>query len=107
MSEAWREGSNEWPLYELFYIIGQRWTLRIVWALRAQPLTYRQIIAEIPGLSASVLTQRLRDLRTANLVRHEGSGYELTGLGNGLLTYLQSLRIWTNKVEFTAGQPLH
>jgi DNA-binding HxlR family transcriptional regulator len=89
---------------ELFDLIGQRWTLRIVWALRTEPLSYRQLAAAVPGLSTGVLTHRLRCLRKAALIRHSGgTGYELTGRGNDLLTHLQSLRNWAYKTEFTTG----
>ena len=54
-------------------------------------LTYRELAARVPGMSTSVLTQRLRDLRAAGLVEHEhGAGYRLTALGHDLLVHLAS-----------------
>lgn len=91
-------------LLELFDVLGRRWALRVVWELRDDGLTYRDLAAKIPDMSTSVLTQRLRDLRTAGLVDHErGSGYRLTSAGVGLLRHLEGLRPWVAEVGFTAG----
>jgi DNA-binding HxlR family transcriptional regulator len=52
-------------------------------------------------MSTSSLSQRLRELRAARLVEHErGSGYRLTALGVDLLTRLQGLQEWANRVGF-------
>lgn len=88
-------------LLELFDVLGRRWALRVVWELRTGGLTYRDLASKIPDMSTSVLTQRLRDLRTAGLVNHErGSGYRLTSVGLGLLGQLEDLRNWTTQVGF-------
>jgi DNA-binding HxlR family transcriptional regulator len=76
----------------------------VIWELRDEGLTYRDLAAKIPDMSTSVLTQRLRDLRIADLVEHErGSGYRLTSTGAGLLGHLEDLRTWAVEVGFAAG----
>jgi DNA-binding HxlR family transcriptional regulator len=74
--------------------------LRILWELRGRPLSYREIVAKIPGLSTSVLTTRIRHLKAVGLVQHQGAGYELTKLGAELLTHLRRLRTWAEGIEF-------
>lgn len=88
-------------LLALFDVLGRRWAMRVVWELQPGGLTYRELAAQIPGMSTSVLTQRLRDLRKAGLVSHEhGAGYGLTPLGHDLLTHLAVLRDWADRTRF-------
>ena len=94
------------PVRELFDLLGRRWALRVVWELRTEALTYRELAARIPDMSTSVLTQRLRDLRAARLVEHErGIGYMVTPQGRDLLAQLAGVREWALRVGFTADQP--
>ena len=99
------EGAADYAaLRALFDVLGRRWALRVVWELGAGSMTYRELAARAPDMSTSVLTQRLRDLRTAGLVEHEqGAGYRLTSLGNDLLARLMPLRAWAERVEFGSG----
>jgi DNA-binding HxlR family transcriptional regulator len=91
-------------LLALFDVLGRRWALRVVWELRPGGLTYRELAARVPGMSTSVLTQRLRDLRAAGLVEHEhGTGYGLTALGHDLLVHLAKLRDWADRAKFGSG----
>lgn len=93
-------------LLALFDVLGRRWAMRVVWELHPGGLTYRELAARIPGMSTSVLTQRLRDLREAGLVEHEhGAGYGLTPLGHDLLKHLAALRDWAGRTGFGAGPP--
>ena len=67
------------PIMVLFDLLGKRWTMRVLWELREGPMTFRALQGAMEGVSPSVLNARLRDLRGADLVRHEeGSGYVLT-----------------------------
>ena len=94
------------PVLELFDLLGRRWALRVVWELRTEALTYRELAARIPDMSTSVLTQRLRDLRAARLVEHErGIGYMVTPQGRDLLAHLAGVREWALRVGFTADPP--
>jgi DNA-binding HxlR family transcriptional regulator len=74
------------PIMALLDLLGRRWTLRIVWELRDQPLTSRALRAACDQASPTVLSARLSDLRQAGLVELEpASGYRLTELGRELL----------------------
>lgn len=86
---------------ELFDVLGRRWALRLVWEMGDTALTYRELASRVPDMSTSVLTQRLRELRSAKLVEHS-HGYRLTLTGRDLWTQLSSLRDWAERVEFVA-----
>ncbi len=84
------------PLLELFDVLGRRWSLRIVWELNQQgAATFRQLQARAEGISSSVLSDRLRDLRAAGVVGHErGVGYSLTPIGCGLGEKIIDIWFW-------------
>ena len=74
------------PIMVLLDLLGRRWSLRILWELRGQPLTSRALRGACDEASPTVLQARLTDLRQAGfveLVRAEG--YRLTVLGRELL----------------------
>jgi DNA-binding HxlR family transcriptional regulator len=80
-----RGSSTGRPIMALLNLLGRRWTLRIVWELRDQPLTSRALRAACDQASPTVLSARLSDLRQAGLVELEpASGYRLTKLGREL-----------------------
>lgn len=83
------------PLVGLFDVLGRRWTLRILWELRDAPATFRDLRARCDGMSSSVLTDRLRDLRAQGLVDHVPSaGYALTSSGRGVASRVADLYVW-------------
>lgn len=74
------------PIMALLDLLGRRWTLRILWELRDQPLTSRALRSACDEVSPTVLQARLSELRETGLVAHEaGRGYGLTALGRELL----------------------
>lgn len=79
---------------ELFH---RRWTLRILWELRAEgsSLNFRALQAACGDLSASVLNQRLSELRAALLLEHDpGAGYRLSAQGQALMVAIEPLLHW-------------
>ncbi len=76
----------------LLDLLGRRWSLRVLWELREQPLTSRALRAACDDVSPTVLQTRLSELRDAGLVDHEaGRGYGLTPLGRELLVAFMPL----------------
>jgi len=75
-------------------LFGRRWALRILWELRAGPLGARALLARCPGLSSSVLYQRLRELTASGIIAPSVDGYELTPLGTALGHALRPLDEW-------------
>ena len=76
-------------------LLGRRSALRILWELReGQPLTFR-VLQEAADTNPRLLNTRLRELREAGLLAHEGEGYELTAQGRSLLVALKPLVQWS------------
>jgi DNA-binding HxlR family transcriptional regulator len=73
------------PIMALLDLLGRRWSLRILWELREQPLTSRGLRAVCDEASPTVLQARLSELREAGLVELKpASGYGLTAMGREL-----------------------
>jgi DNA-binding HxlR family transcriptional regulator len=82
----------------LLELLGRRQTLRVLWELRAGPLTFRQLQESCGGTSPTVLNRRLAELREARIVTHEaGAGYALTSSGQDLLESLAPLNDWAQR----------
>jgi len=74
------------PIMALLDLLGRRWSLRIIWELRGEPLTSRALRTACDDASPTVLQARLTDLREAVLVELlPENGYRLTTLGRELL----------------------
>jgi DNA-binding HxlR family transcriptional regulator len=73
------------PIMVLLDLLGRRWSLRILWELRGEPLTSRGLRAACDEASPTVLQARLSELREAGLVeRVPAGGYGLTAMGREL-----------------------
>jgi DNA-binding HxlR family transcriptional regulator len=73
------------PIMVLLDLLGRRWSLRILWELRAKPLTSRALRAACDQASPTVLQTRLSELRQAGFIDLEpASGYRLTASGREL-----------------------
>jgi DNA-binding HxlR family transcriptional regulator len=87
-------------------LLGRRWALRILWELRREPIGARLLLDRCPGLSSSVLYQRLRELVDAGLIaRAERELYTLTDLGGALGRAMQPLDSWANRWADTSRAP--
>jgi DNA-binding HxlR family transcriptional regulator len=82
----------------LLDLLGRRWALRVVWELRAgSALTFRELQARCGDISSSVLNDRLRELRDADIVAAGSDGYRLTHDGDSLLHALAPLDDWAKR----------
>ena len=50
------------PLAQALASVGDRWTLLVVEALLAGPRRFNDLLAQIPGLAANILSERLKRL---------------------------------------------
>jgi DNA-binding HxlR family transcriptional regulator len=74
------------PIMALLDLLGRRWSLRILWELRAQRLTSRALREACDQASPTVLQTRLSELRQAGFIELEpAGGYGLTAIGQELL----------------------
>jgi DNA-binding HxlR family transcriptional regulator len=75
-------------------LLGRRWALRLVWELRRDALSFSEL-RERSGISPSVLSQRLRELRAAGVVERAPQGrYLLSATGRELARVLYDLNRW-------------
>lgn len=82
-------------------LIGERWSLIVVRELMLGPKRFTDLRSGVLGASANVLSQRLRDLENAGVVRRATLGpptraqvYELTEWGLELEPVLRALGRW-------------
>jgi DNA-binding HxlR family transcriptional regulator len=84
------------PIMAALDLFGRRGSLRLLWELRGEPLTFRALQAAADSNPAQLNT-RLKELRHAQLVLHEAGGYRLSPLGVELLTVLGPLHAWSER----------
>jgi DNA-binding HxlR family transcriptional regulator len=85
-------------------LVGERWALLVVRELLLGPKRFTDLQADLPGVSADVLSQRLKELQGAGLVRRRRLGppapawvYELTGWGADLEPLITGLARWASQ----------
>ena len=82
----------------LLDLLGRRWALRILWELRTQPASFQALQRRCDSMSTSVLSQRITELRDADLIEKDQAGdYRLTDQGSRLLTRLDGIDEWTQE----------
>src|SRR5437899_3160864 len=96
------------PIMALLDLLGRRMTLRILWELRENHLTFRAL-QEVAATNPSVLNARLKELRVAGLVERTAEGYGLTPHGQSLLATFLPLHAWADawaKTLATTRKPM-
>jgi DNA-binding HxlR family transcriptional regulator len=84
------------PIMAALDLLGRRATLRILWELRGEPMTFRAL-QEACDSNPSLVNTRLKELREVGLVAHAEGGYRLTKQGHSLSSALDSLNKWAKK----------
>lgn len=82
---------------DLLDLLGRRWALRVLWELRDDPRTFRELRIACDEMSTSVLSQRLRDLVDAGIVERRDATYGLTQRGRELLGVLARLNAFAKR----------
>lgn len=77
-------------------VFGDRWALLIVRELMLTPKRFQMIRHGLPGITATVLTQRLAQLAQSGVLAHDATLglYALTDSGRALLPVLQAMCRW-------------
>ncbi|HET9392839.1 MAG TPA: helix-turn-helix domain-containing protein [Candidatus Rubrimentiphilum sp.] len=85
-------------------LVGRRWTGAVVRTLMPGPRRFNELLTSIPGLSDRLLTERLRELEAAGIVRREVKPdppirvvYELTESGRDLGPALDEIARWAER----------
>ncbi|MEL6163633.1 MAG: helix-turn-helix domain-containing protein [Cyanobacteria bacterium J06628_3] len=89
------------PTQQVLDIIGNKWSVIVLYCLAYGSKRYTQIQRRIEGISQKVLTQTLRNLerngliRKTNLESSTGIEYSLTALGESLIEPLLEIADWS------------
>ncbi len=90
------------PTQQVLDIIGNKWSVIIIYCLAYKPRRYKQLERKIEGISQKVLTQTLRRLESNGLVKRKvypvvppQVEYSLTSLGETIIEPLASLAEWS------------
>ena len=86
------------PLAEALARVGDRWTLLVVEALLGGPQRFNDLLGQIPGIAANILSERLKRLEREGLLmarpyseRPPRAAYQLTAEGTELAGALRLL----------------
>jgi DNA-binding HxlR family transcriptional regulator len=96
------------PIAKGAEVLGDRWTLLIAREMLHGVSRFNELERCLPGISRSVLSQRLRHLQRVGLVVRDDAGqhgpeYHLSPAGRELRPVLQALGVWAATWAF--GQP--
>jgi DNA-binding HxlR family transcriptional regulator len=87
-------------------LVGRRWSAAVIRAALEGPVRFTEIRSSVPGLSARLLAERLRELEAAGIVERLElddapgvSAYRLTAKGQGLIRVVQELQAWADAWE--------
>ena len=92
---------DDCPLRQVINIIGDKWTLPVLYVLSQGTKRYSELQREIPDISKKMLTQTLRKLESDNIVSRKvypvvppKTEYKLTSFGIKLIDPLCALADW-------------
>ncbi len=102
------------PLAEALARVGDRWTLLVVEALLPGPRRFNDLLSQIPGIAANILSERLKRLERDGLLvarpysqRPPRAAYQLTAEGAELAGALRLLAHWGTRHTDLADAPRH
>jgi DNA-binding HxlR family transcriptional regulator len=92
-------------------VVGERWALLVVRELVLGPKRFTDLRTHLPGIATDVLSQRLRQLEQAGILRAatlpppaSGQAYELTARGRELEPVLHALGRWGSQESLDAAR---
>jgi DNA-binding HxlR family transcriptional regulator len=109
--EAMRSYAQYCPVAKANEILGDRWTLLIVREMLGGASGFNELQRGLPGISRSVLTDRMRALERAQVVerrigpRGRTLEYRLTPAGRDLQPVLDAIGEWGATWSFTEPRP--
>ena len=86
------------PIMALLDLLGRRWVMRIIWELRDEALTFRELRERCDAMSPTVLNARLHELRDTRIIEIAAAGgYTLSASGVTLLASMMPLLHWSDE----------
>ena len=89
------------PVRQVINIVGDKWTLPVLYVLNQGTKRYSELQREIPGISKKMLTQTLRKLESDNILKRKiypvippKTEYTLSAFGVKLIEPLKVLADW-------------
>ena len=105
------ESTNYCPVSATLDLVGGKYKAVILWHLADSTLRFSQLHKLVPGATAKMLTQQLREMEQQNLIHREvypvvppKVEYSLTPLGHSLMPVLIAMRDWGS--EYLQSQNL-
>jgi DNA-binding HxlR family transcriptional regulator len=93
--------NRDCPSQSILALIGSKWSMLILCALRAGPRRTHELKRRLEGVSSKMLTQTLRELTRHGLIVRRDFGevpprveYELTALGRSLGVLVNEIEGW-------------
>jgi DNA-binding HxlR family transcriptional regulator len=84
--------------FQLLALLEARYAIRVLWALRdGHPQTFRLLQDSVGGITPNTLNTRIKELREAGLMHHNGDGYSVTPSGADLLKRLNDVQAFAAK----------
>ncbi len=93
--------AKDCPVRQVINIIGDKWTLPVLYVLTSGTKRYSELQRQIPGISKKMLTQTLRQLESDSIVKRKvypvvppKTEYNLTPFGEKLIEPITTLADW-------------
>jgi DNA-binding HxlR family transcriptional regulator len=97
VNKAARGSSTGRPIMVLFDVLGERWSLRILWELRNERLTFRKLQERCDSVSPTSLNRRIKQLHDLKLIDNNEEGFGYTKWGNELSEHLIEISKWSDR----------
>lgn len=90
-------GSEQSGIHAAMDLLGQRWTMRVIWELEPGPLGFLELRRRMGNCSSSVLADRLVTLAAAQVVEKQTDRtYRITTTGQSLAQALDHVWKWAD-----------
>ena len=94
------------PIERGMRLLGGKWKGSILWHLKDGPVRFNDLARQLGGASKKMVTQRLREMEEAGLVKREvvcdrpiAVTYEITDFGKTALGFLEELKDWVERQQ--------
>lgn len=94
------------PMMLLIDLLGRKWSMRIIWELKQETCTFRELQIRCGGISPTIVNRRVKDLLEANIItKSEPKGYKLSQIGYELVDLFDPINQWSQRWEETFDPP--